>query len=241
MSYSLQAQTDSIGKFVRPALPVEPLRKDTINYTVVSGDSYSVLSDRYNTPISVIKEASGTKGNDLKIGQKLRIPTFDKTEWAQYEQELDKYNARQDSILTAEIEAKKAKIKKANVDATDVVLNKYANSGRDEYTLTKETDKNGQPTGNIIVTLSENEDISEIRHRLGFKNTELFYNAIESFISTHDPVMSEAHKGMTYEVLSVPKGTKFTMPATEFHTEKTLWQATKDNCSAVWNFLFSWL
>ncbi|QSX34329.1 N-acetylmuramoyl-L-alanine amidase [Shewanella avicenniae] len=49
-------------------------RSATINHRVVSGESLSVISARYNVSIDAIKKANNLKSNVLWIGQKLVIP-----------------------------------------------------------------------------------------------------------------------------------------------------------------------
>lgn len=48
---------------------------DVIAYTVKGGDTLTKLAKKHGTTIKAIREASGLKSNDLKVGQKLKIPT----------------------------------------------------------------------------------------------------------------------------------------------------------------------
>ncbi len=47
---------------------------DSIAYTVKGGDTLTRLAKRHGTTIKAIRAASGLKSNDLKIGQKIKIP-----------------------------------------------------------------------------------------------------------------------------------------------------------------------
>ncbi|WP_251554812.1 LysM peptidoglycan-binding domain-containing protein [Neobacillus muris] len=52
--------------------PVQPA--ETVTYTVVSGDSLSVIAQRYNTTVTAIKTANGLTTDAIYVGQKLTIP-----------------------------------------------------------------------------------------------------------------------------------------------------------------------
>jgi len=47
----------------------------TVDYTVVKGDTLWDLANRFNTTVAAIKGANGLTGDNLSIGQKLRIPS----------------------------------------------------------------------------------------------------------------------------------------------------------------------
>ncbi|MTJ01506.1 N-acetylmuramoyl-L-alanine amidase [Idiomarina piscisalsi] len=49
--------------------------QNSFTYTVKSGDSLSVLAQRYNTTVKAIKAENSLRSNVLKIGQKLTIPS----------------------------------------------------------------------------------------------------------------------------------------------------------------------
>lgn len=49
--------------------------QSSFTYTVKSGDSLSVLAQRYNTTVNAIKSENNLASNSLKIGQKLTIPS----------------------------------------------------------------------------------------------------------------------------------------------------------------------
>lgn len=49
--------------------------QSSFTYTVKSGDSLSVLAQRYNTTVKAIKSENKLTSNSLKIGQKLTIPS----------------------------------------------------------------------------------------------------------------------------------------------------------------------
>lgn len=49
--------------------------QNSFTYTVKSGDSLSVLAQRYNTTVKAIKTENNLRSNVLKIGQKITIPS----------------------------------------------------------------------------------------------------------------------------------------------------------------------
>ncbi|MCH2455130.1 MAG: N-acetylmuramoyl-L-alanine amidase [Idiomarina sp.] len=49
--------------------------QNSFTYTVKSGDSLSVLAERYNTTVRAIKTENNLRSNVLKIGQKITIPS----------------------------------------------------------------------------------------------------------------------------------------------------------------------
>ena len=46
----------------------------TVTHTVQKGDSLSVLAQRYNSSVSLIKARNQLKNDNIRIGQKLEIP-----------------------------------------------------------------------------------------------------------------------------------------------------------------------
>lgn len=67
-----------------PATPAAPpavhesapqAASETINYTVKGGDTLTKLAKAHGTTIKAIRQASGLKSNDLKVGQKIKIPS----------------------------------------------------------------------------------------------------------------------------------------------------------------------
>lgn len=66
-----------------PAIPATPpaahesaplAASETITYTVKGGDTLTRLAKNHGTTIKAIRQASGLKSNDLKVGQKIKIP-----------------------------------------------------------------------------------------------------------------------------------------------------------------------
>ncbi|WP_235714625.1 LysM peptidoglycan-binding domain-containing protein [Neobacillus dielmonensis] len=58
-----------------PAPATTPIQQaEPVTYTVVSGDSLSVIAKRYNTTVSAIKTANGLTIDAIYVGQKLMIP-----------------------------------------------------------------------------------------------------------------------------------------------------------------------
>ncbi len=45
-----------------------------IEYTVESGDTLSLIAEAFGTSVSKIKEMNGLKNDNLRIGQKLKVP-----------------------------------------------------------------------------------------------------------------------------------------------------------------------
>lgn len=50
-------------------------KNKTINHKVLSGQSLSIIAQKYNTPMSAIKTANSLRSNAINIGQILKIPT----------------------------------------------------------------------------------------------------------------------------------------------------------------------
>ncbi len=59
-----------IGQVLRIPVPARPY----VEYIVQAGDSLWLIAQRYGTTVEAIKQANGLVGNELQIGQKLRIP-----------------------------------------------------------------------------------------------------------------------------------------------------------------------
>lgn len=57
---------------------------NTINYTVRSGDTLWLLANRYGTTVDAIKNLNGLTGNNLSIGQVLKIPTGQSSQYFEY-------------------------------------------------------------------------------------------------------------------------------------------------------------
>lgn len=51
-----------------------PQSESTVNYTVVSGDSLSVIAKRYNTTVDKLKSLNNLTSDIIRIGQILRVP-----------------------------------------------------------------------------------------------------------------------------------------------------------------------
>lgn len=60
-----------------PPAPAQPQSRAVgphIEYIVQSGDTLSLIAQAYGTRVSAIKEMSGLKSDNLRVGQKLMIP-----------------------------------------------------------------------------------------------------------------------------------------------------------------------
>ena len=60
---------------VRPTEPISEATPTPATYTVISGDSLSVIAQRFGTTVTAISEANNLGTNVLQIGQRLVIPT----------------------------------------------------------------------------------------------------------------------------------------------------------------------
>ena len=61
----------------RPApapVPVSSYTGKTEIYTVQSGDTLSLISEAFGSKISVIKDLNNLKNDNIRVGQKLRVP-----------------------------------------------------------------------------------------------------------------------------------------------------------------------
>ncbi len=84
MNYKKLISLILIGLMVLPILAVPIFAMD---YTVQSGDTLYLLSKKYNTTVSEIKNVNGLQGDKLLVGQKLNIPTNGSSTPANFTQE----------------------------------------------------------------------------------------------------------------------------------------------------------
>lgn len=68
----------------QPGPSPSPDPGNVISYTVRSGDTLWLLANRYGTTVDAIKKANGLTGNDLRIGQVLRIPVSQAQQYITY-------------------------------------------------------------------------------------------------------------------------------------------------------------
>ena len=73
---------DSVEKFNREVTANKGKGMKLVRYKVQSGDSISVLANKYNTTSKVIRSANGLTNNNIRIGQHLLIPTSTKDDKA---------------------------------------------------------------------------------------------------------------------------------------------------------------
>ncbi|WP_284037638.1 LysM peptidoglycan-binding domain-containing protein [Neobacillus sp. 114] len=72
---------NTTGTNTTPApTPAPAATATTVNYTVVSGDSLSVIANRYNTTVTAIKEENQLTTDTIYIGQTLKITTTNTTQ-----------------------------------------------------------------------------------------------------------------------------------------------------------------
>lgn len=57
-----------------PPAPVSSYTGPTRIYSVESGDTLSLIADAFETKVSVIKELNSLKNDNIRVGQKLRVP-----------------------------------------------------------------------------------------------------------------------------------------------------------------------
>lgn len=62
------------GNAPRKASGVPAVVGPHIEYTVAAGDTLSMIAEAYETSVAKIKEMNGLKNNNLRIGQKLKVP-----------------------------------------------------------------------------------------------------------------------------------------------------------------------
>jgi len=68
-----------IAKMQTPPPAPKPVEKKVVigphqEYTVQSGDTLSLISQAFDTPVSKIREMNNLKSDNLKVGQKLKLP-----------------------------------------------------------------------------------------------------------------------------------------------------------------------
>lgn len=72
-----------LAKIQPPRVDPKPPRTRTVSvgphreYTVVSGDTLSVIASAFNTTVAKIKEMNGLKSDVLRVGQKVKVPLKD--------------------------------------------------------------------------------------------------------------------------------------------------------------------
>jgi N-acetylmuramoyl-L-alanine amidase len=47
-----------------------------VSHVISRGDTLSEIAERYNVSMSAIKSANKLNSNNVRVGQKLRIPTY---------------------------------------------------------------------------------------------------------------------------------------------------------------------
>ena len=47
---------------------------ETVSYTVKGGDSITKIAKKFGTSVKAVRAANGLKGNEIKVGQKLKVP-----------------------------------------------------------------------------------------------------------------------------------------------------------------------
>ena len=215
MGDGLTFSTDT-DKVLQP--PVKPIRKDTINYTVSEGDSYSALAVRYNSTVADIQKASGTTGTDLKIEQKLRIPIYDKNEWAEYQKQDSLYLDARHKQQEAEQAAKAAKVKAKNVEMAKKAVEQIKNTGHKEYVLFMDEDKQGNPTGNVIIILADDVQVATLKSDLGITTPGVLY-ANNAKLFDEEIGMEEipGSSVKSYDMATAKQGMELIIPGSEIN------------------------
>ena len=75
----LSGKMVQIQKQMQPPPPPKPTTTKVVigphqEYTVQSGDTLSLISQAFDTTVSKIKEMNNLKGDNLRVGQKLKLP-----------------------------------------------------------------------------------------------------------------------------------------------------------------------
>lgn len=78
------AESDSNTKKSFKVEKTQTGQSNIITYTVESGDSVSVLADKYNTTSADIRKLNSLKDNNIKIGQKLKISKMPPSPYLRY-------------------------------------------------------------------------------------------------------------------------------------------------------------
>ena len=73
--HQLLLPKDSVAKFNKAVTENRGKGMKVVRYKVKSGDSLSVLAQKYNTTANVIRTANNLSGNNIRVGQHLMIPT----------------------------------------------------------------------------------------------------------------------------------------------------------------------
>jgi len=68
-----------LAKMQTPAPAPKPIEKKVVigphvEYTVKNGDTLSLIAEAFNTTVPKIREMNNLKGNNLRVGQKLKLP-----------------------------------------------------------------------------------------------------------------------------------------------------------------------
>ncbi|WCP66469.1 LysM peptidoglycan-binding domain-containing protein [Vibrio tubiashii] len=73
--HQLLLPKNSVAKFNQAVTENRGKGMKVVRYKVKSGDSLSVLAQKYNTTANVIRTANNLSGNNIRVGQHLMIPT----------------------------------------------------------------------------------------------------------------------------------------------------------------------
>ena len=74
LANGLKSNNIQVGQRLKVPKTKESNNDTTTIHTVKSGESLSLIAERYGVTVSALKSANGLKNNNLKAGQKLVIP-----------------------------------------------------------------------------------------------------------------------------------------------------------------------
>lgn len=202
--------------------PIRPIGTAT-KIVVNEGESLSVLAQKYNTTISLIKKANNLSSDNIKEGQTLTINVVTDKELQEYQ----KLKAQYDQKVAAERE--KLEIKKRTEKATKLIDQaKKDGYGKDYNFAINEK-------GNIIIKLKTEKFLDEIREDFNLKKGRLRETnpSIEQKYKPGKGIRkSDGEEYATYDGTKAPAGDTFVIDTEDFKTERTWAQARQDNVVA---------
>ncbi|MCI1272883.1 MAG: LysM peptidoglycan-binding domain-containing protein [Clostridiaceae bacterium] len=215
-------------KMVRPKqnkAPQKPVAKE-VTVTVTEGMSLLGLAGKYNTKMADIRKLNHLKGDNLKIGQKLRIMATDAKELKAYEE----YQAQ--IIEQKNKQAEKANIQRKNKLAEGRIAQAKSYGLGEDYSFKKD-----EKTGNIIVTVKDEKTLAEIKEDFNLPDGSLREtngNLKPGTVYTG----SSGEPTDNYDVSKIGKGGKVVINTDHFKPEKPFSQEVKDWAKSIYHKIF---
>ncbi len=207
----------------KPSSLKEPA-KHTAVVTVTEGESLGSLAAEYHTTVSEIAKLNGLQPNsNLKIGQKLKLNTYNKKEYAEYKKALAKKEDIQMAKEEAEFKKHQAESLKNNIATAQSRVGKAYKLGLGEgygFAVDKKT-------GNVTIKTKKGTTFAEIKNSFGIKDGVIGQNNDMSKFEKKEI----GDRGIeSYDNVTLAKGTQIVVPANSFNPqeEKSLWQKFKD-------------